>query len=32
MVDLLLQLADDPELEVKLTRDNIKGLTQVFFF
>ncbi|KAL9376459.1 hypothetical protein Peur_030579 [Populus x canadensis] len=28
MVDLLLQLADDPELEVKLTRDNIKGLTQ----
>lgn len=29
MVDLLLQLADDPELEIKLTTDNIKGLTQV---
>ncbi|KAH8482525.1 hypothetical protein H0E87_029827 [Populus deltoides] len=24
-----LKLADDPELEVKLTRDNIKGLTQM---
>jgi hypothetical protein len=32
MVDLLLQLADDPELEVKLTRDNMKGLTQVISF
>ncbi|KAJ4841885.1 hypothetical protein Tsubulata_015450 [Turnera subulata] len=29
MVDLLLQLQDDPDLEVKLTTDNIKGLTQV---
>ncbi|KAJ6699005.1 FLAVONOID 3'-MONOOXYGENASE-LIKE [Salix purpurea] len=26
MVDLLLQLADDPDLEVKLTKDNIKDL------
>lgn len=29
MVDLLLQLADDPNIDVKLTYDNIKALTQV---
>ncbi|CAL5064201.1 unnamed protein product [Urochloa decumbens] len=28
MVDLLLQLADDPNLEVKLSRDNVKAITQ----
>ncbi|GJM98689.1 hypothetical protein PR202_ga15719 [Eleusine coracana subsp. coracana] len=28
MVDRLLQLADDPNLEVKLTRDRVKGFTQ----
>ncbi|CAN6210839.1 unnamed protein product [Urochloa humidicola] len=27
MVDVLLQLADDPNLEVKLSRDNVKALT-----
>ncbi|TVU09722.1 hypothetical protein EJB05_43215, partial [Eragrostis curvula] len=29
MVDRLLQLADDPDLEVKLTRDRVKGFTQL---
>lgn len=29
MVDVLLQLADDPELEVKLSRDGVKAFTQV---
>lgn len=29
MVDLLLRLADDPDLEVKLTYDSVKGFTQV---
>lgn len=29
MVDRLLQLADDPNLEVKLTRDRVKGFAQV---
>ncbi|XP_059431771.1 trimethyltridecatetraene synthase-like [Corylus avellana] len=28
MVDLMLQLADDPNTDVKLTYDNLKGLTQ----
>ncbi|KAF3439694.1 hypothetical protein FNV43_RR17972 [Rhamnella rubrinervis] len=28
MVDLLLRLADDPDLEVKLTYDSVKGFTQ----
>ncbi|CAA7395619.1 unnamed protein product [Spirodela intermedia] len=28
MVDVLLQLADDPNLSVKLTRDGVKGFTQ----
>ncbi|KAL6650233.1 hypothetical protein ACP70R_009158 [Stipagrostis hirtigluma subsp. patula] len=28
MVDVLLQLADDPNLEVPLTRDNVKAITQ----
>ncbi|XP_044464643.1 trimethyltridecatetraene synthase-like [Mangifera indica] len=28
MVDLLLQLADDPDLDAKLTFDSLKGLTQ----
>ncbi|KAK6941286.1 Cytochrome P450, partial [Dillenia turbinata] len=28
MVDLLLQLADDPSVEVKLTFDGVKGFTQ----
>ncbi|KAG6538395.1 trimethyltridecatetraene synthase-like [Zingiber officinale] len=28
MIDVLLQLADDPNLEVKLERDGIKGFTQ----
>ncbi|KAK1549634.1 hypothetical protein Q3G72_005226 [Acer saccharum] len=28
MVDLLLQLADDPNLEVKLNYDSVKGFTQ----
>ncbi|KAI5320072.1 PREDICTED: cytochrome [Prunus dulcis] len=28
MVDLLLQLVDDPDLEVKLNRDSVKGFTQ----
>ncbi|GMJ07287.1 TRANSPARENT TESTA 7, CYTOCHROME P450 75B1 [Hibiscus trionum] len=27
MVDILLQLADDPDLDVKLTRDALRGLT-----
>ena len=31
MVDRLLQLADDPNLEVKLTRDSVKAFTQVLF-
>ncbi|PWA72387.1 cytochrome P450 [Artemisia annua] len=30
MVDTLLKLADDPNLEVKLDSDVVKGLTQVF--
>jgi cytochrome P450 len=30
MVDLLLQLVDDPNTVVKLTYDNVKGLTQVY--
>lgn len=29
MVDVLLQLADDPTLEVKLKRDGVKAFTQV---
>lgn len=29
MVDLLLKLVDDPDLEVKLTLDGVKGFTQV---
>nr|DAD49174.1 TPA_asm: hypothetical protein HUJ06_019111 [Nelumbo nucifera] len=29
MVDVLLQLADDPTLEVKLHREGVKGFTQV---
>ena len=29
MVDVLMQLADDPSLEVKLEREHIKGLIQV---
>ena len=29
MVDILLRLADDPDLEVKLGTDGIKGLTLV---
>ncbi|KAK8543761.1 hypothetical protein V6N13_025929 [Hibiscus sabdariffa] len=32
MVDLLLQLADDPDLDVKLTHDALRGLTLVFIF
>lgn len=32
MVDVLLQLADDPTLEVKLERHGIKAFTQVNFF
>ncbi|KAE8689131.1 Kinase superfamily protein [Hibiscus syriacus] len=28
MVDLLLQLADDPDLDVKLTYDHLRGFTQ----
>ncbi|CAN6174471.1 unnamed protein product [Urochloa humidicola] len=28
MVDVLLQLADDPSLEVPLSRDNVKAITQ----
>ncbi|CAA3004083.1 flavonoid 3 -monooxygenase-like [Olea europaea subsp. europaea] len=28
MVDLLLELADDPNLEVKLPNDGVKGFTQ----
>ncbi|MQL78053.1 hypothetical protein Taro_010462 [Colocasia esculenta] len=28
MVDVLLQLADDPNLDVKLSRDGVKGFTQ----
>ena len=32
MVDLLLQLVDDPDLEVKLNRDSVKGFTQVCMF
>ncbi|KAJ0492007.1 hypothetical protein HanIR_Chr12g0569991 [Helianthus annuus] len=30
MVDLLLQLADDPNLDVKLERHGVKAFTQVF--
>jgi cytochrome P450 len=30
MVDLMLQLADDPNTDVKLTYDNLKALTQVY--
>ncbi|KAL8481402.1 hypothetical protein ACS0TY_027783 [Phlomoides rotata] len=30
MVDVLLQLAEDPNLEVEMTRDNMKGLLQGF--
>ena len=29
MVDMLLKLADDPEIEVKLNTDMIKGIVQV---
>ena len=29
MVDLLLQLSDDPDLDVKLTYEGVKGFTQV---
>ena len=29
MVDLLLQMADDPNLDVKLTYESVKGFTQV---
>jgi cytochrome P450 len=29
MVDVLQQLADDPNLEVQLSRDNVKAITQV---
>ena len=29
MVDMLLRLADDPDLQVKLTTDGVKGFTQV---
>ncbi|KAE8658000.1 Kinase superfamily protein [Hibiscus syriacus] len=32
MVDLLLQLADDPDLDVKLTYDHLRGLTLVSIF
>jgi len=32
MVDVLLQMAQDPTLEVKLTDDCVKGLMQVNFF
>lgn len=32
MVDLLLELAKDPNLEVKLGRDQVKALIQVSFF
>lgn len=32
MVDRLLQLADDPNLEVKLTRDSVKAFTQVCLY
>ncbi|KAB1223256.1 Cytochrome P450 93A3 [Morella rubra] len=28
MVDILLQLVDDPKIEVKLADDNVKALTQ----
>lgn len=31
MVDLLLQMADDPDLDVKLNYDSVKGFTQVIF-
>ncbi|KAH6795335.1 hypothetical protein C2S51_036321 [Perilla frutescens var. frutescens] len=31
LVDVLLQLAEDPNLEVKITRDRIKGLIQDIF-
>lgn len=30
-VEILLQLAEDPNLEIKLTRDNVKALLQVSF-
>lgn len=29
MVDVLLQIADDPNLDVKLSRDGVKAFTQV---
>lgn len=32
MVDVLLQLADDPNLEVKLERHGVKAFTQVYIF
>lgn len=32
MVDVLLQLADDPNLEIKLDRNGVKGFTQVLIF
>ncbi|KAJ3673114.1 hypothetical protein LUZ60_006488 [Juncus effusus] len=31
MVDVMLQLADDPSLEVKMTRESVKALTQDLF-
>lgn len=31
IVDVLLQHADDPNLEVKLTNDSVKALMQVYF-
>ena len=31
-VDMLLKLADDPEIEVKLSTDMIKGIVQVSVF
>ncbi|KAG8378517.1 hypothetical protein BUALT_Bualt08G0145300 [Buddleja alternifolia] len=30
LVDVLLQLAEDPNLEVKLTRDSVKGFLQIY--
>jgi typhasterol/6-deoxotyphasterol 2alpha-hydroxylase len=31
MVDVLLQIADDPNLEVELNRESVKAFTQVSF-